>query len=153
VPFHHSGVNLAAPRTVKLSPTLLIRLFHKPCTTRGSGGLVSACPRTHAPRVAFRLGRHAGRFSHRNVKDHPHDPDILSLRQGKGLEERFGQALKIGKDQGSEVSVGVFAMPSKEQVGISGPLARFARALYTAIKKGRGDPTFSPREKVPRRGG
>jgi hypothetical protein len=32
-------------------------------------------------------------------------------------------------------------------------LARFARALHTAIKKGRGDPTFSPREKVPRRGG
>jgi hypothetical protein len=32
-------------------------------------------------------------------------------------------------------------------------LARFARALHTAIKKGRGDPTFSLREKVPRRGG
>ncbi len=32
-------------------------------------------------------------------------------------------------------------------------LARFARALHTAIKKGRGDPTFSPREKVPRKGG
>jgi len=85
VPFDHSGVNLAAPRTVKLSPTLLIWLFHKPCTIRGSGGLVSACPRTHTPRVAFQLGRRAGRFSHRNVKDHPHDPDILSLRQGKGL--------------------------------------------------------------------
>src|SRR5208337_2062038 len=32
-------------------------------------------------------------------------------------------------------------------------LARFARALHTAIKKGRGAHTFSPREKVPRRGG
>ncbi len=34
-----------------------------------------------------------------------------------------------------------------------GKLARFARALHTAIKKGRGAHTFSPREKVPRRGG
>jgi len=31
--------------------------------------------------------------------------------------------------------------------------ARFARALHTAIKNGRGAHTFSPREKVPRRGG
>jgi len=36
---------------------------------------------------------------------------------------------------------------------VRGHLARFARALHIAIKKGRGDPTFSPREKVPRRGG
>src|SRR5208283_899434 len=32
-------------------------------------------------------------------------------------------------------------------------LARFARALHTAIKKGCGAHTFSPREKVPRRAG
>ncbi len=36
--------------------------------------------------------------------------------------ERFGQALKIGKDQGSEVSVHVLGTPLKEQVGIPGPL-------------------------------
>jgi hypothetical protein len=32
-------------------------------------------------------------------------------------------------------------------------LARFARALCSAIKKSHGAHTFSPREKVPRRGG
>ncbi len=36
--------------------------------------------------------------------------------------ERFGRALKIGKDQRSEVSVGVSATPSKDQDGIPGPL-------------------------------
>ena len=81
MPFDDSGVNPAVPRTVKLLPNLLIRLFRKPCTIRSSGGMDSACPRTHTPRVAFRLGRRAGRISHRNLKDHPHDPDILNLRQ------------------------------------------------------------------------
>ena len=38
------------------------------------------------------------------------------------LEERYGQALKIGKDQGCKVSVGVLATSSKEQAGIPGPL-------------------------------
>jgi len=37
---------------------------------------------------------------------------------GEG-QERSGQALKVGKDQGS---VGVFATPSKEQAGIPGPI-------------------------------
>jgi hypothetical protein len=40
--------------------------------------------------------------------------------------------------------------PKTEPLGM---LARFARALHAAIKKGRGAHTFSPREKVPRRGG
>src|SRR5271157_633911 len=38
------------------------------------------------------------------------------------VAERFGQALKIGKDQGSEVAVDVLGTPLKEQVGIPGPL-------------------------------
>jgi hypothetical protein len=38
------------------------------------------------------------------------------------VAERFGQALKIGKDQGSEVAVDVLGTPLKEQVDIPGPL-------------------------------
>ncbi len=49
--FDHSGVNLPALRTVKLSPAVLIRLFRKTCTIRTSGGLVPACQRTHTPRA------------------------------------------------------------------------------------------------------
>jgi len=41
----------------------------------------------------------------------------------------------------------------EKSVELPSTLARFARALHTAIKKGRGAHTFSPREKVPRRGG
>ena len=43
--------------------------------------------------------------------------------------------------------------PEGNRPGRGSALARFARALHTAIKKGRGAHTFSPREKVPRRGG
>jgi len=39
--FSQSGVNLAALRTVKLSPALITWLFRKTCTTRRSSGLVS----------------------------------------------------------------------------------------------------------------
>src|SRR5271157_5475867 len=55
----------------------------------------------------------------------------------------------------SKVSSTVSASISRtcRAVHYPGSLARFARALHTAIKKGRGDPTFSPREKVARRGG
>jgi len=38
------------------------------------------------------------------------------------VEERFGQALKIGKDQESEASVGVLVTSSKEQANIPGSL-------------------------------
>jgi hypothetical protein len=79
--FGHSGVSPAALRTVKLSPSLPIRLFRKTCTIRKSGRLFSACERPHTPRAASRLGRRANRISHRIGKDPPHCPDILSLRQ------------------------------------------------------------------------
>jgi len=39
-----------------------------------------------------------------------------------GRKERFGHALKIGKDQESEVSVGVLVTSSKQQADIPGPL-------------------------------
>src|SRR5208337_5363613 len=48
--FIQSGEKLAALRTVKLSPALLIWLFRKTCTIGRSGGLVSACQRTHTAR-------------------------------------------------------------------------------------------------------
>jgi len=38
--FSQSGVNLAALRTVKLSPALITWLFRKACTTLRSNGLV-----------------------------------------------------------------------------------------------------------------
>jgi hypothetical protein len=80
--FSQSGVNLAALRTVKLSPVLITSLFRKTCTTLRSSGLASACQRTHthrAPPLSFGDGRAC--FSRRIVKDPLHDPDILSLRQ------------------------------------------------------------------------
>jgi hypothetical protein len=45
------------------------------------------------------------------------------------------------------------ALVGRAHITSEAMLARFARALHTAIKKGRGAHTFSPREKVPRRGG
>ncbi len=78
--FNHSGVNLAALRTVKLSPALLIWLSRKTCTIRRSGGLVSASQRTHTPR---RLPAWAtrGPASHTEFsKERPYDPGIFSLR-------------------------------------------------------------------------
>jgi hypothetical protein len=158
--FSQSEVNLAALRTVKLSPAHITWLFRKTCTTLRSSGLVSACQKTrhfspnptafrrkalseqllamisasvsdnrsserlslidrrtveasakgnYRPLAAspspscsrrlsgsarsvkntrrappFRLGDARVWVTHRFVKDHPHDPDILSLRH-KGL--------------------------------------------------------------------
>ena len=81
--FDPSGVNLATLRTVKLSPALITWLFRKTCTTLRSSGLVSAC-KEHTRRVPpFRLGDAQARISEQVFKEHPHCPDVLSLRQNR----------------------------------------------------------------------
>jgi len=76
------GVNLAALPIVKLSPVVIAWLSRKTGTTVRPSGLVSAC-KMDTPRAALRLGGARACFSHRIIKDHPHCPDILSLRQNR----------------------------------------------------------------------
>jgi len=73
------GMNLAALPIVKLSPVVIAWLSR---TTVRPSGLVSAC-KMDTPRAALRLGGARACFSHRIIKDHPHCPDILSLRQNR----------------------------------------------------------------------
>ena len=75
-----SGVNPAELRTVKLSPARLIRLFRTACRVVRSSGSVSVCQRTHTARRLRGLSKARAFTSYRIGKDHPHDPDILSLR-------------------------------------------------------------------------
>jgi len=78
-------VNLAALRTVKLSPAFLIRLIDKSCAIRVSGGQVSSCQWacTRAPPLG--LGDTLACFSHRIAKDGQYDPDIHSVRQSRAM--------------------------------------------------------------------
>ncbi len=76
------GVNLAALPIVKLSPVVIAWLSPKTGTTVRPIGLVSAC-KMDTPRAAHRVGGARAWFSHRIIKDHPHCPDILSLRQNR----------------------------------------------------------------------
>src|SRR5271157_93757 len=77
--FVPSGVNPAALRTVRLSPARPIRLFCTACWTVRSSGSVSVCERTRrAPPCGLSDAR--AFTSYRIGKEHPHDPDILSLR-------------------------------------------------------------------------
>src|SRR5208337_2553326 len=73
--------------------------------------------------------------------------DFAPVRQRRPDQGRDARESLNARDSGREKGISLIG----REKGIS--LARFARALHTAIKKGRGDPTFSPREKVPRRGG
>src|SRR5271157_2133540 len=63
------------------SPLAPFPEIHRPLTTIFSPFAVSKHTRRAPP---FRLGGARVCVSHRIVKDHPHDPDILSLRH-KGL--------------------------------------------------------------------
>src|SRR5208337_5115028 len=78
--FVPSGVNSAALRTVRLFPARPIMLFCTACWTVRSSGSVSVCQRTHTARRLAAWGGARACSSHRIDKDHPHDPDILSLR-------------------------------------------------------------------------
>ena len=78
--FVPSGVNPAELRTVKLSPVRLIRLFRTACRIVRSSGSVSVCQRTHTRAPLRGLSKARAFTSYRIGKDHPHDPDILSLR-------------------------------------------------------------------------
>ena len=114
--FSQSEVNLAALRTVKLSPALIYLAIPQDLhdlQIRRVSFRVSKNTRRAPP---FRLGDAQVCVTHRIVKDHPHDPHIEFTTQ------RFGRALKFGKDQGSEVSVDVLVTSSKQQAGIPGPL-------------------------------
>src|SRR5271157_3695661 len=114
--FSQSELNLAALRTVKLLPAHISWLFRKTCTTLRSSGLVSACQRTHAV-------RRPSPWATRGSASQPscQRPSAQS-RHTEFTTQRFGRALKIGKDQGSEVSVDVLVTSSKQQAGIPGPL-------------------------------
>ena len=82
--FSQSEVNLAALRTVKLSPALIYLAIPQDLhdlQSRRVGFRVLKNTRRAPP---FRLGNAQVCVTHRIVKDHPHDPDILSLRH-KGL--------------------------------------------------------------------
>ena len=72
-------------------------------------------------------------------------PNWKLERKAKGL--RKGTEKKISQPRMKH------GWNTDKKVGQLPQLARFARALHIAIKKGRGAHTFSPREKVPRRGG
>ena len=76
--FVPSGVNPAALRTVRLFPARPIRLFCTACWTVRSCRSVSVCQRTHT--APLRGLSNARAFTSSRIgKEHPHDPDILSL--------------------------------------------------------------------------
>ena len=108
--FSQSELSLTALQTVKLSPAHIIWPFRKTCTTLRSSGLVSACQRIHTPCAALPLGRRAGLRHTPNCQR-----SSARSRHAEFTTQRFGRALKIGKDQGSELSVDVLVTSSKHQ--------------------------------------
>src|SRR5271157_3130731 len=172
--FSQSGVNSAALRAVKLSPALITWLFRKSCTTVRSSELVSACQGTHPPRAALRWGDARACVSHRIEKDHPHYPDILSLRQNcPSLGSVSGTWSPL--DGTSAIVVGSFCRNQPHQYFslrpfspvshapallldplIPGPLQRrglvYARAARTAGRARGGLPCAHDRDPGPRAG-
>ena len=133
--FDHSGVYLPGLRTVKLSPTVLTWLFRKICTIRISGGLVPTCQRTQ-PYAALPPGRRVGRFSHRNAQDHPHDPDMLSLRQDSGEDRHKARTGSVGTAEGAHPLSGTqLAKTERGPIATSGPTISVWHQTWRSLRK------------------
>ncbi len=91
------------------------------------------CQRTHAPRAALRLGDARARISQQIFKDHPHYPDILSLRQGcPSLASYYGTCSFL--DGMSAIVVGSLCRNQAEEHMPSQPLPRCSmRLLFFSI--------------------
>ena len=122
-----------ALRTVKPSPAHITWLFRKTCTTLRSGGLISACQRTLAPRRPSAWATRGPESLSRIFKDHPHYPDILSLRQGcPSLASYYGTCSFL--DGMSAIVVGSLCRNQAEEHMPSQPLPRCSmRLLFSSI--------------------
>jgi len=107
--FGQSSVILATLRIVELSPDLIAWLFRMTCATLRSSRLVSASQSkadTHRAPL-FHLSGARLCFQYRIIKDHPHSPDILSVRQNRPTLARVSGTWSL-LDGASAIAMGSF---------------------------------------------